>query len=169
VENDRYEHDLVLKPFDIQEIKKKKPSDDEKEKRIELHLHTQMSTMDAVASVDDLVARAADLGHRAVAVTDHGVVQAFPDAMKAGKKYNVKILYGTECYFVNDAVPTVYGEAAVPFRGEFVVFDTETTGFYPATDKMTEIGAVKIKNGKLRTCSTPSWTRKRSFRRKSRS
>ena len=99
---DKYVKEFVILASDIMMINKKKKTDDAEEKRVELHLHTKMSSMDGVSSVSDIVERAAKWGHKAVAITDHGVVQAFPDAYEAGKKNNIKVIYGMECYFIND-------------------------------------------------------------------
>ena len=124
--------------------------DNAKEKRVELHMHTSMSNLDAMTDVKKLVKTAISWGHKAVAVTDHGVVQAFPDAYSAsGGGKDIKILYGVECYLVNDSVSIVTGTQSMPLGGEFVVFDIETTGLSPAKEKITEIGAVKIKDGKI--------------------
>ena len=128
------------------------PLDEAPEKRVELHLHTNMSEMDGVAGIDKLVARAAAWGHRAVAVTDHGVAQAFPAAMEAGKKHGVKILYGMEAYYVNDmpaAVLDCPAGVALPFDSDIVIFDVETTGLNPQKDRIIEIGAVKISRGEV--------------------
>ena len=108
--------------------------------------------MDAVTSAGDLVNRAYQWGHKAVAITDHGVAQAFPDAMKAADKINkdeekIKIIYGVEAYFMDDLVESVKGDADTGFDGTFICFDIETTGLSAARDKITEIGAVKVENG----------------------
>lgn len=150
---DRFSKDLTVMASDIILLRKDERTDDAETKRVELHLHTQMSAMDAVTPVEKLVERAAQWGHRAIAVTDHGVVQAYPDAYSAGKKHNVKIIYGVECYLVNDEIPivTAVGGADTEHRltGGFVVFDIETTGLNPSRDGITEIGAVKVENGKI--------------------
>ena len=122
------------------------------EKRVELHLHTNMSELDALTKVSDYVARAAHWGHKAIAVTDHAVVHSFPDAHSAGKKNGVKILYGLEAYFVNDMDDrlVVNGASTELLDGTFVVFDVETTGLHPKHgDRLTEIGAVKLVNGEI--------------------
>ncbi|NLK37722.1 MAG: PolC-type DNA polymerase III, partial [Epulopiscium sp.] len=126
-----------------------KRMDVSEEKRVELHLHTQMSSMDGITSVKSYIKRAAQWGHKAIAITDHGVVQAYPDAMDAAKGTDVKVLYGLEAYLVDDL-----GNAVLCPRGQslddvFTVFDIETTGLSKERDKITEIGAVKIKNGKI--------------------
>ena len=121
-------------------------TDDADIKRVELHLHTTMSAMDATASAEDYIKRAAEWGHGAVAITDHGVAQAYPEAMDAAKKYGVKVVYGLEAYIVDDAPVRELKEEP---SDEFVAFDIETTGLSAAVHKITEIGAVKIKNGEV--------------------
>lgn len=152
---DKYDHETAIRAFDISTVKKiETRTDDAPEKRVELHLHTVMSAMDAVTPVSEYVKRAAEWGHRAIALTDHGVVQAFPDAMVAAENLkktgkNIKIIYGVENYFVDDTAPAVVGDAATPFDGEIISFDIETTGLSVANDRITEIGAVRIKGGKV--------------------
>lgn len=123
--------------------------DTSSEKRVELHCHTQMSDMDGMASIGDLVKMAADWGHSALAITDHGVVQAFPDGMSSGKKNNIKMIYGMEGYLVNDGAELIHCNNEIPLYTDFVVFDLETTGFSPLSNNITEIGAVKISDGKI--------------------
>ena len=122
-------------------------TDDEQEKRVELHLHTKMSMMDAVTSAEDYIKRAKYWGHRAIAITDHGVVQAYPEAAKAEKATGVKVIYGVEGYMVDDMTAVAKNVVDHPLDGKFVVFDIETTGLSQNTDKIIEIGAVKIENG----------------------
>ena len=125
-------------------------TDDAEVKRVELHMHTQMSSMDGVSSAKDLINRAAKWGHTAIALTDHGVVQAYPDAMKASSlNEKIKILYGVEGYLIDDSLKIVYNENNSDINGAFVVFDIETTGLNKDTCKITEIGAVKVQNGKI--------------------
>lgn len=152
VEYDKYAGELVVNTRSIGTAQKVKVVDNAEKKRVELHMHTNMSQMDAVTSAGDLVNRAYQWGHKAVAITDHGVAQAFPDAMKAADKINkdeekIKIIYGVEAYFMDDLVESVKGDADTGFDGTFICFDIETTGLSAVRDKITEIGAVKVENG----------------------
>lgn len=152
VEYDKYAGELVVNARSIGTAQKVKVVDNAEKKRVELHMHTNMSQMDAVTSAGDLVNRAYKWGHKAVAITDHGVAQAFPDAMKAADKINkdeekIKVIYGVEAYFMDDLVESVKGDADTGFDGTFICFDIETTGLSAARDKITEIGAVKVENG----------------------
>ena len=154
---DKYDKETVIRTFDISLCEKpkiNKREDNAPEKRIELHAHTKMSAMDAVCTAEQLIYRAHEFGHSAVAITDHGVVQAFPEAMKTCGKIrkenpDFKIIYGVEGYFFIDTIDAVKNETDCPLDGEFVVFDLETTGLSSAYEKITEIGAVKIKNGEI--------------------
>lgn len=154
-----YEFDPFMKTYvinckSIMLAEKYKIVDDAPKKRVELHLHTNMSALDALTPADKLINRAAQWGHTAIAITDHGVAQAFPDAMNAcesleyqGKE--IKVIYGTEAYFVNDVVNVVKGTKNESFEGEFVCFDLETTGLSARKNKIIEIGAVLVKNGTI--------------------
>ncbi len=152
-----FDNDMILKPYSIEPGSMAKRQDTAPgEKRVELHLHTTMSNMDALTDTAAAVKQAAAWGHKAIAITDHGVAQSFPDAMKAASKAkvagtdeNIKILYGCEGYYVNDVDDriVVHGSQDVPFDGEFVAFDLETTGLSSRTDRIIEIGAVILKNG----------------------
>ncbi|KYH35797.1 DNA polymerase III PolC-type [Clostridium tepidiprofundi DSM 19306] len=146
---DTYTKELVVLARDIMKLKKIEKMDTSYEKRVELHMHTQMSAMDAVTSATKLIERAAKWGHKAVAITDHGVAQAYPEAMKAAKKYNIKVIYGVEGYFVDDGEPIAILDNDSTLEDSFVVFDLETTGFSSENNKIIEIGAVKIKNGEI--------------------
>ncbi len=147
---DKYEEDIVLRANAIASVKKKKLVDPCEKKRVELHLHTKMSSMDATNDIGDFVKRAADWGHKAIAITDHGNVQAFPQAAAAGEKYGVKIVYGMEGYLINDLTSAIaFGDHEQTFEDTFVVFDIETTGLSAAVNRVTEIGAVKIVNGQV--------------------
>ena len=153
---DRFYGDMVLEPDGIQKIKKAEKMDDAPEKRVELHLHTTMSNMDALTSVkpklgpkENVVKRAESWGHRAIAITDHGVAQSFPDAWHSAK--NIKILYGVEAYFVNDVDDrvVVHGTPDGDLDSEIVCFDLETTGLDKRREVIIEIGAVLLKNGEV--------------------
>lgn len=151
---DDWEKENIFRPDGIDIVEKKKISDNAKEKRVELHLHTNMSQMDALSSAEDLITRAADWGHKAIAITDHGVVQAFPEVMNTVAKLkkkgrDIKPIYGCEAYFVNDTVPAVYGESNESFDGEYIVFDIETTGLSYINDRITEIGALLVSHGEI--------------------
>ena len=154
---DRFENDMVLKPYAMMPGTMPKRKDTAPNgKRVELHLHTTMSNMDALTDTAAAVKQAAAWGHKAIAITDHGVAQSFPDAMKAASKAkvagtdeNIKILYGVEGYYVNDVDDriVVHGDQDIPFDGEYVAFDLETTGLSAQNDCIIEIGAVVMKNG----------------------
>lgn len=151
---DKYDHEIVLRPRGISTVEQVKVIDDAPVKRVELHMHTVMSSMDGVTPVKQLIERAYEWGHKAIAVTDHGVAQAYPDAMEAAaaikkKGGEFKVLYGVESYFVNDMIPVLTGESDNTLDDEFISFDIETTGLSANQDRMTEIGAVRIKNGKI--------------------
>ena len=120
------------------------------EKRVELHCHTKMSDMDGVSDVKDIIKRAKSWGHKAIAITDHGVVQAFPDANHAvSPDEDFKIIYGCEAYLVDDLQDLVVNSQNQSLEDAYVVFDLETTGFSTAANKIIEIGAVKVLNGKI--------------------
>ncbi|MBM7644383.1 DNA polymerase-3 subunit alpha (Gram-positive type) [Scopulibacillus daqui] len=152
VQNDTFVRDLVMIANDIEEIQPKRRQDQapEGEKRVELHAHTAMSQMDAVASAESLVARAGEWGHKAIAITDHGVVQSFPEAYAAGKKHGVKVLYGLEANLVDDGVPIAYNESHRLLNDDtYVVFDVETTGLSAVYHKIIELAAVKVRRGEI--------------------
>ena len=142
--------DILLRPVNIMKISHTARQDNAPEKRVELHLHTQMSSMDALTDVGKVVKQAAAWGHPAIAITDHGTVQAFPKARDAGKG-KIKILYGVEGYYVNnlDDRIAVHGRQDQGFDDEIVCFDIETTGLKVQREAITEIGAVVLKNGKI--------------------
>ena len=154
---DRFENDVVLKPYAMMPGSMPKRKDTAAAgKRVELHLHTTMSNMDALTDTAAAVKQAAAWGHKAIAITDHGVAQSFPDAMKAASKAkvagtdeNIKILYGCEGYYVNDVDDriVVHGSGDISFDQEYVAFDLETTGLSSNQDRIIEIGAVVMKNG----------------------
>lgn len=133
------------------EIKKKIRKDNADKKRVELHAHTKMSVMDSVIEVNDLIGRANDWGHKAVAITDHGVVHAFPFAYNIAKKMkDFKVILGVEGYLVDDEIKMVKFPKNIPIEDEeYVVFDLETTGFDPYNDRIIEVGAVKLVGSKI--------------------
>ena len=148
---DKYSRDTVITAYDINELPAPEPkTDDAPEKRVELHMHTQMSAMDGISSATDLIARAAKWGHKAVAVTDHGVVQAFPEAAKAAKKNGIKVIYGVEGYVVDDKAAIVFNPKPYGLQDSYVVFDLETTGLSADKNYIIEIGAVKVVEGEVK-------------------
>jgi DNA polymerase III subunit alpha, Gram-positive type len=146
---DKFAKELTIMASDIIEVYKEVKKDTAEVKRVELHLHSQMSAMDGVTPVKELVRRAAQWGHKAVAITDHGVLQAYPDAFAASQKNKIKIIYGVEGYLLDDNAPIVVNSNNHPLEGEFVVLDIETTGLCTEKDRITEIGAVKVRDGKI--------------------
>lgn len=156
---DTFAKEMVLEPTGIVKAKKPERRDTyEGMKRVELHLHTNMSAMDGMSSTASLLCRAAKWGHRAMAITDHGVAQAFPEALHAqeGKQKDtigdMKIIYGIEAYYINDenSISVVRGRSAEPLDGTFIVFDLETTGLNLASEEITEIAAVRVVEGEIR-------------------
>ncbi|HBV81773.1 MAG TPA: PolC-type DNA polymerase III [Lachnospiraceae bacterium] len=124
--------------------------DNSARKRVELHCHTKMSDMDGVSDVKDIIKRAKKWGHKALAITDHGCVQAFPDANHALEHGDdFKVIYGVEGYLVDDLKEIVTNDKGQSLGDTFVVFDIETTGFSPVTNRIIEIGAVKVENGQI--------------------
>lgn len=152
IQNDTFVRDLVMIGNDINEIKPvgRKDTAPEDQKRVELHLHTPMSQMDAVTPVSALIAQAKKWGHKAIAVTDHAVAQSFPEAYGAGKKNDIKILYGVEVNLVDDGVPIAYNDAHRQLSEDtYVVFDVETTGLSAVYNSIIELAAVKIHDGEI--------------------
>ena len=149
---DDYDRDRELTFYPSSAMKVKRVLRQDKhngQKRVELHLHTNMSMMDATMAPSLAVATAHRWGHAAVAITDHGNVQGFPDAMKMSEKLGMKVIYGMEGYLVDDAAKAIFGEDDTGFDDEFVVFDIETTGLSAVTCKITEIGAVLVQKGEV--------------------
>lgn len=153
---DTYEHDVIVMASCISTVAVQKVVDKAEKKRVELHLHTNMSAMDGVTNASELVNRAYSWGMSSIAITDHGVAQAYPDAMNACDAINkkggdFKIIYGVEAYFINDEASTaVVGKSEEPLSGEFIVFDIETTGLSVKNERITEIGAVRMVNGEIK-------------------
>ena len=177
IEYDNYIKDTIFSAKAISRAELAEVVDNAERKRVELHLHTNMSSMDGVTPAGELVKRASKWGHTAIAITDHGVAQAFPEAMNTAEKINgiafnekkqkkfygfepydegeepipekIKVIYGTEAYFVNDMISSVKGDTQRELLGEYICFDIETTGLHHNTDRITEIGAVRVRNGKI--------------------
>ncbi|HEU4965106.1 MAG TPA: PolC-type DNA polymerase III [Bacilli bacterium] len=155
VQFDTFAKELVLMIQDMIEVPKPTRQDRSEKKRIELHAHSLMSSLDGVMSIKDYVGQAAKWGHSAVAITDHGGVQSFPEAYAAGQKNGLKVLLGMEAYVVDDGVPIVLNmepdvdEIRIDENTEWVVFDTETTGLNAAENTIIEIAAVKMKGREI--------------------
>ncbi|MDE5412929.1 PolC-type DNA polymerase III [Alkalihalobacterium chitinilyticum] len=152
VQNDTFVRDLVMIAKDINQVKPIERMDTapEDEKRVELHVHTTMSQMDGMVNAGRYVEQAAKWGHKAIAITDHAIVQSFPEAYSAGKKHGIKVLYGLEANVVDDGVPIAYNEAPRPLLEDtYVVFDVETTGLSAVYNTIIELAAVKVKNGEI--------------------
>ncbi len=157
---DKFDNEPFISFRGIKKIKKKSRRDTAERKRVELHLHSAMSQKDAIITPAEIVNTALSWGHKAIAVTDHGNVQAFPEVMLAyeaaekkakekGEPFDFKILYGIEGYFVNDTARCMFGSVYPAFDDEMVVFDIETTGLSNRSCRIIEIGAVKIKSGEI--------------------
>ena len=153
-----YEYNSFSKEFGViasmieeTTFEEKKRMDNSEEKRVELHLHTQMSQMDAVSSATDLIKTAIKWGHKAIAITDHGVAQSYPEAKKAAKDSDIKVIYGVEAYLAPDSVTSVYeAKSTEPLDDlTYCVLDIETTGLSRQTEKITEFGIMKVKNGEV--------------------
>ena len=150
VKEDTYNNTFNIDPENIMVVKREKTTDTCEKKRVELHCHTNMSSMDALTPADKLVRRAFEWGHQAIAITDHGVAQGFPAAMtetasirKSGGDF--KVIYGVEAYEVNNDVNIYFGYDKRRLTDELIAFDLETTGTYPDSDRIIEIGAVKLR------------------------
>jgi len=157
---DQFDGEIVLQPKAIYEVKRESRKDKAEKKRMELHAHTTMSALDAICNTGDLVKKAYEFGHPGIAITDHGVVQAFPEAYetwkglkanakKAEKDFDFKVVYGVEGYLAGDTADVVHHSISYDLNEEFVVFDLETTGLSPVNDRITEIGAVVMKRGEI--------------------
>lgn len=150
-EYDKFSNEINLRPSSMAALTLNTRKDTAEQKRVELHMHTNMSDMDAITPADKLIKQAYEWGHKAVAITDHGNLQAYPKAMNTIEAINkdeekMKMIYGIEAYFVNDVDPLVSGCEDYSIDDELIVFDLETTGLYSRKDRIIEIGAVKLKN-----------------------
>ena len=149
VTEDKFNKDIIIMVHYISELPDNEMrSDNEEEKRVELHLHTKMSDFDGVTFFEDYVKLAKHMGHKAIAITDHGNVQGFPNAQEIAKKQGMKVIYGSELYVIKDKFDITINPKDIPLKdASFVCFDTETTGLNSRFNKMMEFGAVKIING----------------------
>ena len=151
---DSFSHEQTVMAYTILEIeppKKEIRMDNAEEKRVELHMHTKMSQMDGMTSATDLIKRAMKWGMKSIAITDHGVVQAFPEAHKllGFDNHDIKIIYGVEAYLAPDKVSPVSFSKGQSIDTTYCVLDLETTGFSFRTEKITEVGIMKVKNGEV--------------------
>ena len=152
VEMNNFTRDLTMNVQDVQEVVHYERKDlmPEGERRVEFHAHTNMSTMDALPEVEELVAKAAKWGHKAVAITDHGNVQSFPHGYKAAKKAGIQLIYGMEANIVEDRVPIVYNEVEMDLsEATYVVFDVETTGLSAIYNDLIQVAASKMYKGNI--------------------
>lgn len=148
-EFDSFERNESIMAKNIRKAYQASPEDRSTKKRIELHVHTKMSNTDGTHTINDFAKRAKLWGHEAIAITDDNVVQGFPEAMQASKKHDIRILYGIDADVVDDEEKIFKNPSNRSYGSGFVVFDLETTGFSPRYDEITEIGAVKIENGRI--------------------
>ncbi|MEA4853553.1 MAG: PolC-type DNA polymerase III [Christensenella sp.] len=148
--DDPFEHEKTVKVQKIGRSSHKEREDTAEVKRVELHTHTQMSAQDGVTDVAKIIKRAAQWGHKAIAITDHGVVQAFPDAANAAKQNGIRVIYGVEAYMIDDSKKVYDACDTKSFTDEYIVFDIETTGLSHIHCDITEIGAVRVVNGELK-------------------
>lgn len=150
--DDQYQHDVVfnISSFETVEHVGRTEKYEGEQKRVELHLHTNMSQLDATNTPTDFIKTAKKFGQKAIAITDHGDVQSFPEAYSTGKATDMKILYGVEANMIDDHALLVLNPAPMTYEDrEFVIFDVETTGLSSVYDTIIEIGAVKMKNGEV--------------------
>ena len=152
VEVNNFTRDLTMNVQDVQEVVHYERKDlmPEGERRVEFHAHTNMSTMDALPEVEEIVETAAKWGHKAVAITDHGNVQSFPHGYKAAKKAGIQLIYGMEANIVEDRVPIVYNEVEMDLsKATYVVFDVETTGLSAIYNDLIQVAASKMYKGNI--------------------
>ncbi len=149
IEYNEYQNDKVLKPRSIELLEPKRREDKSEQKRIEFHTHSQYSTLDGISKVGELIDLAENFGFPAIAVTDHGVIQAFPEFQRLSKGKNLNIIYGVEAYMVDTSTQITIGSKNQDLDDEFVFFDLETTGTSIYDDKVIEIAAVRVKEGEI--------------------
>src|SRR5690625_8031814 len=152
IQTDMYTSQLTRMAYDINEVKVELRQDQAEtgKKRVELHAHTTMSQLDAVVAPGRLIEQAAKWGHEAIAITDHAAVQGFPEAHAAGKKNDIKVIYGVEANLVDDGVPIAYNVSDLDLAtGSYVVFDVETTGLSAVYDTIIELAGVRIYEGEI--------------------
>lgn len=151
IQYDEYINDVIVMVNEICKCNEEIASREDKseEKRVELHVHTQMSSMDGVTPVGEYIKRAKKFGHKAIGITDHAVVQGYPQAQKFAKDTGIKVVYGLEAYLVDDLGAVVKNPKNYDLNDTFIVFDIETTGLNKEINNITEIGAVKVVNGKI--------------------
>lgn len=147
---DKFARETILTISDLVEVVIAKRDDLVEKKRVELHLHSNMSALDAVTPVKQFIKRAAKWNHSAIAITDHAGIQSFPDAYEASMKYGIKVLYGVEANLINDSKPMVVNSNNDTIDQPYIVLDIETTGLNPKKDKIIEVAAVKIINDEIR-------------------
>lgn len=146
---DKFAKEYVLMADSINLIEQRERQDTYDKKRVELHAHTKMSSMDGMNNFKEIANQAYKWGHKAIAITDHGVIQAFPEAMEVAKNIPIKVIYGLEGYLVNDELELIKNPSNNKLEDEIIVFDFETTGLNSKKDRIIEIGAVKLKDNKI--------------------
>ncbi|NTW71693.1 MAG: PolC-type DNA polymerase III [Eubacteriaceae bacterium] len=149
IQYDTFVRENILMAGAIEKIFVEERTDEDEIKRVELHAHTQYSSMDSVAKVKKLIEKAAAFGHKAIAITDHGVLQAYPEAMEMADSKGIKVIYGIEGYLVDDNRSSKWGNEDADLDSTFIIFDIETTGLSAKNSEIIEIGAVKVNAGQI--------------------